>query len=98
VVHALLQCNELQQWREQFLHNKWPYINEETAYKKITGYNKITELKSLSIFLGKATCKCENKVTKMVQDIEEMREEQSQIEINYCLHVKTQMRLTTDRK
>jgi len=77
VVHVFLKCNEMQQWREQFLHTKWSDINEETTYKKINYCNKITELKNFSTFLGKATCKHENKVTKMVQDIEEMREEES---------------------
>lgn len=71
--NVFLKCNQIQQWTEQFLHAKWPYINEETTYKKIN-CNKIKELKNFGIFLGKATCKCENKVTKMVQDIEEIRE------------------------
>jgi hypothetical protein len=77
VVRLFLKSNEMQPWREQFLHTKWPYINEETTYKKINECNKITELKNFSTILCKATCKCENKVTKMVQDIEEMRQEES---------------------
>jgi hypothetical protein len=31
VVHVFLKRNEMQQWREQFPHTTWPYINEETT-------------------------------------------------------------------
>jgi hypothetical protein len=31
VVQVFLKCNEVQQWREQFLYTKWSYINGETT-------------------------------------------------------------------
>jgi hypothetical protein len=31
VVPILLKCNETPRWREQFIHNKWQYINKEVA-------------------------------------------------------------------
>jgi hypothetical protein len=46
----LLKCNETRRRKEKIVHNKWLYINEEEACKKIISCNKITEFKNIYIF------------------------------------------------
>jgi hypothetical protein len=41
----LLKCDEAKRRTEQFLDNKWLYINEETACKIIISCKNITEFK-----------------------------------------------------
>jgi hypothetical protein len=56
-----------------FYNDRWLYINEETAHKKVISFTKITELKNLGRFLYKLICKWKNHVEKMVQGFEEVR-------------------------
>jgi hypothetical protein len=35
VKHILLSCPETEKWRMQFMSEKWLYINEELACRKI---------------------------------------------------------------
>jgi hypothetical protein len=46
------------------LIDKWLYINEETAHKKIIRCTKITKLKNLGKFLNNLKCKQKNEVKK----------------------------------
>jgi hypothetical protein len=46
-IHILLKCSETRRWREQFLSRKWLVLNECTAYKKITNYTNIIELRNI---------------------------------------------------
>jgi len=42
---------------KQFYNDRWLYLNEETAHKKVVSCTKITELKNLGRFLCKLICK-----------------------------------------
>jgi hypothetical protein len=48
--HILLKYETQKGW-EQFLGNKWLYINEEIAYRKTISCNKIIQSKNLGKFL-----------------------------------------------
>jgi hypothetical protein len=41
-VDIFLKCKERERWREQFLNDKWLYINEEIARKNIIICTKVT--------------------------------------------------------
>ena len=76
VVYIFRKCNETQRWTQQVLDSKWLCTQEETAQQKIISCNKITELERLGKFLYKVNCKWENEVTKTVQGLDKMTEEE----------------------
>ena len=48
--------------REKFLNDKHLYTNEETAYRRMTSFTKITELKNWGKLLYKLKCKWDKHV------------------------------------
>jgi len=41
--HVVLQCPEIQGWRQELLNNKWLHINEETTLRKTLAVKNVTE-------------------------------------------------------
>jgi hypothetical protein len=75
VVHISLKRNETERWRERFSKNKWLQIMEKIAHKEVNSYNKTVQLKKQEHFSTKYR---ENQVIKIVQGLDEMREDRLQ--------------------
>ena len=63
---------------------KWQRINGEMAHQKIIGCTNITELKNQTNFYTQQNASEENKLKKMVQGLDEAREEKLVTEILTC--------------
>jgi predicted metal-binding transcription factor (methanogenesis marker protein 9) len=58
--HILLNCQETQRLRENFLDKKWLQMNMAVAFKKLVWSSKITDLRQLHIILYEIRCKLEH--------------------------------------
>ena len=57
--HILLNCQETQRLRENFLDKKWLQMNKAVAFMKLVS-SKTTNLRQLGIILYKIRCKLEH--------------------------------------